>query len=93
MLMMQPRDAKDRVETVEDGPHRARQVVEVPHPSEVAVDGAPHVHGDPIGVTVQSRALVPVGDVRKAVRCLERELFEDLHDRSTVLLVIGEKAA
>jgi hypothetical protein len=44
-------------------------------------------------VTVKSRALVSGGDVRKAVRSLERELFEDLHDCSTVLRFIGELAA
>ena len=81
------------VQTLEDWLHGAAQIVEVLHPAKVTVDRAFHMDGHSVRVTVQPGALVSGGHMREAVRGLERELLEDLHERSTVLLGIGDQAA
>ena len=57
------------------------QVGEVHQPAALGLDRAGDVQCDAERVAVESAALVALGDVRKAMRCLERELLEDLGGR------------
>ena len=57
------------------------QVGEVHEPAALGLDRPGDVQRDLERVPVESAALVPVGDVRKEVGCLERELLEDLGGR------------
>ena len=54
------------------------EVGEVHEPAALGLDWPRNVQCDVERMPVESAALVALGDVRKEVRCLERELLEDL---------------
>src|SRR5712691_2212533 len=67
------------VELVVQWLERGFDVGEVEYHAGVGVDGAVDVDFDVVGVSVQSPALVPFGEVRQPVSGLEAELAEDVH--------------
>ena len=71
------------VEPVVDRLERAFHVAEVHHPPGLRADFAAQVQLHPERMPVQTRALVALGHVGKAMRGFEGEGFEDVHGGAT----------
>ena len=69
------------IETAVERLEALLQVGEVHEPAALGFDRTGDVQLDPERVAVEPTALVPLGHVWEAVRCLEGELLEDLRDR------------
>ena len=80
------------IETAVERLEALLQVGEVHHPAALGFDRTRDVQLDPERVAVEPSALVAVGDVWEAVRCLEGELLEDLRNGDSERRRLGVEA-
>ena len=67
------------VQLVKNRTERALDIGEIHHPSGMMTDGAPNGHTHPKRVTMETGALMSLGNVRESMCGLEGEFLEDVH--------------